>query len=852
METITGVTFEDATYDYDGEEKTLSVTGTLPEGVTVSYSSNKGTNAGTYNATATLSGEGYNTLTLTAKLVINKINITGVTFEGATYSFDGEEKTLSVTGSLPEGVTVSYSSNKGTNAGTYNATATLSGTNYNTLTLTAKLIINKIALPSVEFKSESFEYDTFLHSISVTGAIPSDAKVTYTGGEDGKNGATNPGKYTVTVTITHPNYNTITLEATITIKSPEENLVVFVFNGAVYFQNSLDKDRLYMYDGVELVKVNNDKLVDAVVGNSEVYYISKGLLSTSISAMDANNKDSTLLDVSAKDLIFDGTNIYYSAAPLFNKDETGIFRVSLADLKDSSKDVTPTRVTSVKAEWLNIVDGVIYFSNKDDGSKLYAVSASATNATPTKLYDYKVGEMINDGEALYFTRSTFPTAAIYSINVEGGYTTAVTDESDRVVKITTSNGKNLTVVDDYVYFINTDMLTSTIFGDGIYRAKKDGSTWVSDVASLLLGSKVIAPENDQVFALTTDGYCLYYYRTSTRHLYEYDPNTEEETDLMAGFVPPEDTTPILTYYEKAQAVGDDIYFINMKDGGRLYKYNVKTGNEFRITGLQVADFAVHDGYIYYATVRLLVNFDLYRMNVIYGEPERLSTEKCMNFSFYGDKLYYTSYSGSNTFNRMNLDGTNVEVLFDEKSVSAGETTLYGGAIYFVANDQLYKYDLATSTASLVNKDLKPLEYIIHDGKILMMNCAGLKNSVTLYDIATDTITKLDDLGFSGISDDIRGLFVYNNEMYYYRNVAAGSSKKGLYKVVKNGNAYEAQLVNTMEGYYLAESMVIGNKLYFLDVWQVKDSVPTPSSTAKLYVLDLSTLTAANADVTPLN
>ena len=33
----------------------------------------------------------------------------------------------------------------------------------------------------------------------------------------------------------------------------------------------------------------------------------------------------------------------------------------------------------------------------------------------------------------------------------------------------------------------------------------------------------------------------------------------------------------------------------------------------------------------------------------------------------------------------------------------------------------------------------------------------------------------------------------------------------------------------------------GDKVYFLDVWQMKDTVPTPQSSAKLCVLDMNTL-----------
>ena len=53
----------------------IEITGTLPEGVTVSYTTNKGTVVGTYNATAkfTYDTANYNTIAdMNAVLTINK------------------------------------------------------------------------------------------------------------------------------------------------------------------------------------------------------------------------------------------------------------------------------------------------------------------------------------------------------------------------------------------------------------------------------------------------------------------------------------------------------------------------------------------------------------------------------------------------------------------------------------------------------------------------------------------------------------------------------------------------------------------------------------------------------------
>jgi uncharacterized repeat protein (TIGR02543 family) len=80
-----GITFEGETYTYDGTSKSLLITGTLPDGVTVSYVGNDETNAGTYTVIAKFSGDADNYEPIedkTANLQINKADINLVTITG--------------------------------------------------------------------------------------------------------------------------------------------------------------------------------------------------------------------------------------------------------------------------------------------------------------------------------------------------------------------------------------------------------------------------------------------------------------------------------------------------------------------------------------------------------------------------------------------------------------------------------------------------------------------------------------------------------------------------------------------------------------------------------------------------
>ena len=149
---FTGISFADKTVVYNGTEQTLTLSGTLPEGTAVAYDGNVGTNAGTYTASVTLTKEGYQTVTLTAKLVIEKADYpAGILFESKTFVATGGEKSVLLSGTaLPAGTEVVYANNTASAVGEYNATATLKNPNYKDKTLTATLTIKGVVVAAKE------------------------------------------------------------------------------------------------------------------------------------------------------------------------------------------------------------------------------------------------------------------------------------------------------------------------------------------------------------------------------------------------------------------------------------------------------------------------------------------------------------------------------------------------------------------------------------------------------------------------------------------------------------------------------------------------------------------------------
>ena len=153
-----GVLFQDKTYEYDGTEKVLEITGELPEGVSVSYSNNRLTNVGKTTAIAHFTideseADKYDPIedfTAILEIIPGTIDMKGVSFNNAEFVYDGKSHSITIEGNLPPLVSVSYENNERTEIGTNVAKAHFiieesQRTNYNPISsLTANLTITKI------------------------------------------------------------------------------------------------------------------------------------------------------------------------------------------------------------------------------------------------------------------------------------------------------------------------------------------------------------------------------------------------------------------------------------------------------------------------------------------------------------------------------------------------------------------------------------------------------------------------------------------------------------------------------------------------------------------------------------
>ena len=680
-------------------------------------------------------------------------DITGVTFESAAFDYDGTEKVITVTGELPDGVTAQYVSNSGTDAGVYNATAKLTGSGYKPLNLSATLTINKINMTGLSLESDTVEYDSFEHGVYIKGNPPTGATIVYTYNGAEVSGVTETGVYTVAATVRHKNYNDFTATATLTIKSTEKRLYSVYNGGTVYFQNDLDGDALYKYTGSAIEKVSSDEARELTAVGGTVYYVNRGLISSSVKSLTNGTTPSKLCNAAADSITSDGTYVYYSVCnTLVNKADNGIYKIKA----DGSEEAV--KISADKAEYLNYYDGYLYYSNASDGDKLYKTAVTGSGQGVI-IDEEKTSDVILNNGVLYYNSSKTLGAAVSKYVIS----------ENKKVKLTTDSGKYLVKAGDYVYYVNVDLLTGTLFGKGVYRTS---ALLTSD--SSLPGEKVLSSETDGYSSLMSDGTNLYYYKLSDKHFYKYNPSTKVETDLMANFTPP---APTLSGYANLYEHDGELYYTDPADGNSLYKYNPTTKSKSKVVADSVAGVWFNDGYMYYSTY-LLTNYALFRTNLATDETVKISSDRYDHLTFDGDDIYCIKVGSmyNNHIYKINADCTVSEKIYDADNLWVADFVKSGDYIYYARNPKVYakrlcRYSVSGKTSEILNDAIKAQEFTVTesgifvagtDDKLYSLNLDGTVLNTVASDVTVnDLILFGGSLYYSSVNGKNTGLYRYD-------------------------------------------------------------------------------------------
>jgi len=210
--TGTELVADNQTVKYNGKLQSY-VAPTAPAGWTVTVAGNDGlTNPGSYDVTVTFTHVGYNTVTKEAKFTVERADYTGTDLvaNDQTVKYNGKQQSY-VAPTAPAGWTVDVAGNDGlANPGSYDVTVTFTHVGYNTVTDTAKFTVERADYTGTDLLAPDQGKDYNGAVLSYDGATaPSGWEISIAGND----GMKMPGTYEVTVTFTHPGYNTVTKTA---------------------------------------------------------------------------------------------------------------------------------------------------------------------------------------------------------------------------------------------------------------------------------------------------------------------------------------------------------------------------------------------------------------------------------------------------------------------------------------------------------------------------------------------------------------------------------------------------------------------------------------------------------------
>ena len=720
------------------------------------------------------------------------IEITGVLFEDETFTFDNLEHEIVVSGTIPQGVAVQYTANKATNAGTYNAIAVLSGEGYITKTLTATLKIEKADFVGITFENQTFDYDGNEKSIEVEGVLPVGTDVSYScvENENIENVATETGTYTIKATLTNPNYNTLVLTATLKIKGEEaERHITALNDGTLYFANALHNDYLYKYDGTSVTKVSYDIPYNFVNDGTNVTFISKSLFGSSIKSIGATSVDS-LHSAKAEYLTSDGTYFYYVINGL-TQAGSGIYKLDV-----SGSEPVETKIFEGKAKYLNYYDGNLYFADGTNGYKLTRFNLSTSQKT--LLRDEKISDLTVGNGYLFYTVN----------NLIGDYIENYKLSNGAYKKLTIDSGINLTLIGDKLYYINADLFTSTVKGEGIYSVNAyplvdmntTGTSLFND--DKLYSSLVKIGENQIAF-----------YRVEDQMLCTYNISNTNLVEVLDEFVAPEET--IVSTGSKTAVYDGKIYYLDLHKDKTLNCYDPITTKTRKLTSNKVSDFAIIGDCLYYNTVSYLVNNDLYKIDLKNGGvPELVSKNDCVDVVFdnVNNRIFYVEQNVSGVRTAIHqITAENLDSVVYTKG--AKNLRYYDGYIYFTDGDVLYRMPTTDWTED-------EAEVIIEE----KADCFEISNGVIYYrekHLVNKYLSKVnvDGTGYVRILEDHDpvDIIVDGNVIYFYSDTNKAANA-GIYKINTDGSGLTKIMEKTVseKTYYVTELSLLNNEIYFVN------------------------------------
>lgn len=697
------IAFASATYTYDGEPHILNEVSGAPENTKITYVGRKAySDVGVYNATAKLEKDGYNDLTLSATLTINKTTFKGVQFLDSEFEYDGHPHSISITGTLPSTTSVTYTSdvngvtNTATEIGEYNITATITDKNFETLVLKAKLTIKtndderylKWSDDTLFFQNAL--HDNYLYSYN-----------------KGTNALLRVSKD-----------NAVDM-----IKSKDDEIIYIsksLFVSSIKTANYSNTDNKVT---TSVIHTANARYVQ-FDGSKTIYYVVNGLTQnkSGIFKADLSGEDPVITTLSvgkAKYLTLVNNKLYFA---------DGNNGYKFSSISISGENQTPSLVVDEKINNLYYMDGVFYYTvNNLLGN--YIERYSFTNGRRKLTSDAGIDFCLIDGYLYYINVDKLNTRiwgeGIYKVNAS-----PLADNNNSGIKVIESKKGLCSLTSD-----GTNLYYYDMDGYKLVKANLNGA-FVKDILD-----GFIKPEDPTPTSLGGDmeeynGSLYYLDIWDEKTLHCYNPQTKSNTRLTANKV------------DNFSIIGDEIYMnmVTCLVNNDTYRFNLKTGGEpEKINTYDGTDFISDGTYVYYAQANAAgVRTAIRRTNLTTLVDEQIYDKGVSNLRMVNGELCFID--GYQIYS-MNLDTlTTKEIKPNNKSVhttvfDTDGTTIFYREMYSVAYalKRLSRYNVKTGEYAIMVQDkTDPISITYRDGDVYYYTDTTNAANNGLYKVAAST------------------------------------------------------------------------------------------------------------------
>lgn len=299
---------------------------------------------------------------------------------------------------------------------------------------------------------------------------------------------------------------------------------------------------------------------------------------------------------------------------------------------------------------------------------------TATGNTPGNLNN---GGLFCEYEGVIYFANPYDNNRLYSMK----------SDCSEVKKLNETSVASLNVFGKYIYYAKNNYFSGTIGVvfkgqlSGVYRCKLDGS---HETALFESPSGII----------NLDGNYLYYQnstKTSAITLERVKIDGSETVVMNESECNP------------ASIFEHNIYYSKSGKTSHIYILDTKTSTASAIISESTQLAEMHGEYLYYIDTANMNSLN--RMKPLSKSVQTLSKEHCYNFNLFNDKIFFTKEVNNTGLYRMNLDGSNVELVTSGEIANICCTSQYTFFQYYDRQGIIYR--VPTSGKLTVPEEFHP-------------------------------------------------------------------------------------------------------------------------------------------------